>query len=74
MPKRKNAKPVAPVQRHTYTREEAAESLGMSLQHFERKVQPHIKVVPCGQLLLIPPEEIGRWVRANARHLLPQPD
>jgi hypothetical protein len=32
----------------------------MSINHFERKVQPDLKVVLCGQLVLIPLTELGR--------------
>lgn len=62
-------RPLEPVRRYAYTRQEAAESLGMSVDTFERKVQPHIRVVPCGQLLLVPPDEIERWIKGNARML-----
>jgi hypothetical protein len=42
----------------------------MSIDTFERKVQPVIKVVTCGQLVLVPPTEVERWVRDSARHLI----
>jgi hypothetical protein len=54
------ARPLAPVPRHTLTRREAAASLGISLNHFERKVQPELKVVISGQLVLIPVAELER--------------
>lgn len=63
----KTKRPLEPVKRYAYTREEAAESLGMSVDTFERKVQPHVNLVRCGQLLLVPPGEIERWVKTNAR-------
>jgi hypothetical protein len=44
----------------------------MSVDTFERRVQPFLKVVVCGQLVLVPPDELERWVRANARHLVDQ--
>lgn len=66
-------RPVETVKRYAYTRREAAESLGMSVDHFERKVQPYVRIVPCGQLLLIPTEELERWVRDNARFAVEQP-
>jgi hypothetical protein len=40
------------------------------LDTFERRVQPFIKVVPCGQLVLIPPGELERWVASNARYIV----
>jgi hypothetical protein len=42
----------------------------MSVDTFERRVQPFIKVVPCGQLVLVPPIELERWVATHARHLV----
>jgi hypothetical protein len=68
--RRRLERPVKPVERILYTREEAAAALGMSIDTFERKVQPFIRVVPCGALVLVPPEELRRWVRENARTLL----
>ncbi len=68
--KRRLERSVEPVQRILYTREEAAAALGMSIDTFERKVQPFIRVVPCGALVQVPPEELRRWVRENARTLL----
>jgi hypothetical protein len=52
------------------TRQEAAASLGMSVDTFERRVQPFIKLVPCGQLVLIPPRELEQWVAANLRYIV----
>ena len=66
-------RPLATVPRYTVTRKEAAASLGMSINHFERRVQPDLKVVLCGQLVLIPLTELERWVQRNARHLVEMP-
>ena len=66
----KRARPVQPVPRYTLTRREAAASLGISLNHFERRVQPELKVVLSGQLVLIPVAELERWVQRNAHPLL----
>jgi hypothetical protein len=66
----RRVRPVAPVERILYTREEAATALGMSVDTFERRVQPFIKVVPCGALVQVPPEELRRWARERARMLL----
>lgn len=63
------SRPVAAVPRLLLTRQEAAASLGMSVDHFEKHVQPLIKVVPCGQLLLVPPAELERWVREHSRFI-----
>jgi hypothetical protein len=39
-----STRPLAAVPRYTVTRKEAAASLGMSINHFERKVQPDLRV------------------------------
>ena len=52
---------------------EAAASLGISLNHFERKVQPELKVVISGQLVLIPVAELERWVQRHAHQLMEVP-
>jgi hypothetical protein len=62
-------RPVQPVPRLLLTRKEAAAALAMSLNHFERHVQPELKVVICGQLVLVPIPELERWVQRHARHL-----
>ena len=69
MPARTSSRPVKPIPRYTLTRKEAAASLGVSLNHFERRIQPELKVIPCGQLVLIPVSELERWVRRHARQL-----
>lgn len=48
------------------TRQEAAASLGMSLDHFERHVQPNVRIVRLGRKRLVPVGELERWVSANA--------
>jgi hypothetical protein len=63
-------RPLAEAARYKVTRKEAAASLGMSINHFERRVQPDLKVVLCGQLALIPLTELARWVQRNARPFL----
>lgn len=63
-------RPVQPVPRFTLTRKEAAAALGISLNHFERRVQPELKVVISGQLVLIPIAELERWVQRHAHHLV----
>jgi hypothetical protein len=57
------------VPRYSLTRKEAAAALGMSVDTFERRVQPFVCVVLCGQLILVPPAELDRWVRDNTRFL-----
>jgi hypothetical protein len=55
------------VPRRLLTRAEAAASLGISIAHFERYVQPFVMVVPCGQLMLIEPASLDRWVQEHAK-------
>ncbi len=37
----------------------------MSVDHFERHVQPFIYVVQSGQLVLVMPAELARWAREH---------
>lgn len=43
------------------TREEAARMLAMSLRHFQRHVQPEIRLVRTGRKRLVPVLELMRW-------------
>jgi hypothetical protein len=61
------------VPRYTLTRKEAAASPGVSLNHFGRRIQPELKVVVCGQLVLVPVTEVERWVQRRARRLAALP-
>jgi excisionase family DNA binding protein len=47
------------------TKREAAAALGMSVDSFERHVQPELRVVRCGRLRLFALAEIERWLREN---------
>ena len=69
MPRRSRDRPIETVPRRLLTRAEAVASLGMSVAQFERYVQPFVKVVPCGQLLLIEPGSLDRWVDERNRPL-----
>jgi hypothetical protein len=60
----------APVPRTALTRAEAAESMGMSVDSFERYVQPHVRMVRRGKLRVIPVPELERWLRDNAELVL----
>src|SRR5215218_7521319 len=65
----RTSRPIETVQRYSLTRKEAATALGVSVDTFERRVQPFIRVVVCGQLILVPPAELERWISDNARFL-----
>jgi hypothetical protein len=54
------------VPRMLLTRREAATALGMSLRHFQRHVQPHVRCVYSGQLRLYPLRDLERWVVGQA--------
>ncbi|MGH7129898.1 MAG: hypothetical protein ACREIV_15110 [Planctomycetaceae bacterium] len=47
------------------TKREAAAALGMSVDSFERHVQPELRVVRRGRLRLFALAEIERWLREN---------
>jgi Helix-turn-helix domain len=52
------------------TRKEAARTLGVSLSHFQRHVQPHLPCVYSGQLRLYRPVDLERWIEAEASVLM----
>jgi hypothetical protein len=56
----------AGVPRVALSRQEAAASLGMSLDSFGRHVQPELKLIRRGKLRLIPVVELERWAIENA--------
>jgi hypothetical protein len=60
--------------RYALKRDEAAASLGMSLDSFERHVQPHVRLVRRGKLRLVPVAELERWLGENAERALPDRD
>ena len=57
---------LAPIPRLALTREEAAASIGMSLDSWERHVQPSIRLVRLGRMRLVPVAELNRWLTENA--------
>lgn len=59
------------VPRVALTREEAAASLGMSVDSFERYVQPSIRMLRCGRMRLIPLAEVVRWADEHAERTVP---
>jgi hypothetical protein len=61
---------IAPVPRVLLTREEAAASLGMSLDSFERYVQPDLKLARLGRLRLVSIRELERWAEVHSEHVL----
>jgi hypothetical protein len=61
---------LAPIPRLGLTREEAAASLGMSLDSFERHVQPSIRMCRLGRMRLVPVSELARWLEDAAERTL----
>ncbi|HWH43553.1 MAG TPA: hypothetical protein VNT32_02370 [Thermoleophilaceae bacterium] len=59
-----------PTLRLALTRAEAAEALGMSMDSFERYVQPELRLVRRGRLRVVPVRELERWLEANAERAL----
>ena len=57
------------VPRVSLTREEAARSLGISLDSFERYVQSDLRLVRRGKLRLVPVAELEAWVERNAERV-----
>jgi len=52
------------------TRAEAAAALGISLDSFERHVQPEVKLVRRGRLRLVAVSELQRWLGEQQEHVL----
>jgi hypothetical protein len=52
------------------SRADAAQALGMSLDSFERNVQPDVRIIRRGRLRLVPVAELVRWADENAERLL----
>lgn len=50
----------------TLTKAEAAEALGISIDSFERHVQPELRVIRRGRMRLVPLRELERWATENA--------
>lgn len=48
------------------SRRDAAEALGYSLDHFERHVQPELKLIRRGRRIVVPVAELERWAAINA--------
>ena len=67
---RQAKRPLEAIPRITLTKQEAADALGMSVDSFERYVQPFVKTIALSRgLVLIPVDELKRWARENARYL-----
>ena len=56
--------------RVSLTRREAAQALGISIDSFERYVQPDVRIVRCGRMRLVPVVELERWIAETAERPL----
>lgn len=56
--------------RITLTPQEAADSLGVSRDYFDKHLKPELRVVRRGRLVLIPIRELERWIEENAERAL----
>ena len=54
------------VPRIALTRAEASQALGISMDSFERYVQPEVRVIRRGRMRLIPLRDLERWADENA--------
>jgi hypothetical protein len=61
---------LAPVPRVTLTRHEAAAALGISLDTFERYVQPHVRVIRLNRKRLVAVADLEEWARSAGESAL----
>src|SRR5687767_2727825 len=61
----------AAIPRVALSRSEAAAALGISLDSFERHVQPDLRLIRRGRLVLVPVAELERWAESVAERTLP---
>ena len=61
------------VSRVALSRQEAAISLGMPLDSFERHVQPELRLIRRGKLRLVAVAELERWANENAESVFRRP-
>ena len=61
---------LSPIPRLALSREDAAAALGMSLDSFERHVQPTVRMVRLGRMRLVPVAELARWLDDRATRTL----
>jgi excisionase family DNA binding protein len=59
--------------RLSYSKKEAAQALGVSIDFFEEHVQPEIRVARVGRRRLIPAFELESWLERTATRALEPP-
>jgi hypothetical protein len=65
--------PARDVPRFALTRLESAQSLGVSVDFFEEHIQPELRLIRRGRLVLVPVKELERWCERNAARTLDVP-
>jgi hypothetical protein len=63
-------RPAAP--RLALSKREAAEALGISIDHLERHVWPELRVVRSGRRTFVPTRELDSWLERSAARTLPE--
>jgi len=58
------------VPRLAFTRSEAAASIGVSSDYFDKHVAPTLPMVRLGRRCLVPVAALERWLKANATRAL----
>ena len=67
---RKRPHAVVSPERLGYSKPEAAAALGMSVDSFERHVQPELRFVRRGKLRIFSRRELERWLEENQQRTL----
>ena len=62
---------LAPVPRVALTRSEAASALGISVDSFERHIQPDLRLIRRGRMILVAVSELDRWAASAGERVLP---
>lgn len=65
-----DVKLTAQVPRLALRREEAAEALGISPDHFDSRVRDELRAVRRGRVVVYAVTELQRWLDANGEHVL----
>lgn len=56
-----------PIPRIALTRPEAAAACGVSVDHFDRHIRPHLRAIKSGTLTLWPVRELEKWADHEAQ-------